>query len=292
MAGSWLGLGYPRVWTSEEPFKLARLSLDFMNNADADWQIDIKKSVARPPYWATHRLVTLADTIRDRARKVFAHRGQYGKKAAVPDLEPAWRAEKISSGTRYRINRQHPAVAQALAVDPCTPPVVGTCLRILEETVPVQRIWLDTVESGEIQKDPSTEDPTPELVMMAQQMFDHFRNALGFDDETARTRLLATDRRRRRPLQRGILIMTSEQQHALMMAQIVLADEKKKAPLTQAKIAWAADKAIAVMPHWKDIVDRHALISELESRESHSATACRTMPSRRWTRSPTRSFPV
>ena len=120
--------------------------------------------------------------------------------------------------------------------------------------------------------------------------------------------------------------MTSEQQHALMMAQIVLADEKKKAPLTQAKIAWAADKAIAVMPHWKDIVDRHALISELESREthwigkaswmpmtttllgsmrparrigaygqgtaSHSATACRTMPSRRWTRSPTRSFPV
>lgn len=193
VAGSWLGLGYPRVWTSEEPFKLARLSLDFMNNADADWQIDIKKSVARPPYWATHRLVTLADTIRDRARKVFAHRGQYGKKAAVPDLEPAWRAEKISSGTRYRINRQHPAVAQALAVDPCTPPVVGTCLRILEETVPVQRIWLDTVESGEIQKDPSTEDPTPELVMMAQQMFDHFRNALGFDDETARTRLLATD---------------------------------------------------------------------------------------------------
>ena len=63
--------------------------------------------------------------------------------------------------------------------------------------------------------------------------------------------------------------MTSEQQHALMMAQIVLADEKKKAPLTQAKIAWAADKAIAVMPHWKDIVDRHALISELESRETH-----------------------
>lgn len=62
---------------------------------------------------------------------------------------------------------------------------------------------------------------------------------------------------------------TTEHQNALMMAQIILADEKKKAPLTAETIAWAADKAIAVMPMWRTLIDRDALISDLQTRETH-----------------------
>lgn len=49
VAGGWLGLGYPKAWHREEPYKLARIQLDIPNAADAAWKIDVKKSVARPP---------------------------------------------------------------------------------------------------------------------------------------------------------------------------------------------------------------------------------------------------
>lgn len=192
VGGSWLGLGYPRVWTSEESYKLARISLDFGNGSDSDWHIDIKKSVAQPPYWAAHRVVTLAEMVRDQARKVFAHRGQYGKKAPVVDLTPVWSSVKTQAGTRYRVNRQHPAVQRALSQDG-SQGVVEACLRIVEETVPVQRIWLDTVEQGETQKQAFAEEPTAELIEMAQRMYAHFRSSLGFDAYAARQRLLSTE---------------------------------------------------------------------------------------------------
>jgi Histidine kinase-, DNA gyrase B-, and HSP90-like ATPase len=44
LAGDWLGM-----FRKEEHYKLARIQIDLPNNLDAEWQIDIKKSVARPP---------------------------------------------------------------------------------------------------------------------------------------------------------------------------------------------------------------------------------------------------
>ena len=91
VSGSWLGLGQRQAWTREEPYKLARLRLDIPNTADADWEIDIKKSVARPPSYIAFRLRDLAEHVRDQARQVFAHRGSYGTRAPTPDLQMAWR---------------------------------------------------------------------------------------------------------------------------------------------------------------------------------------------------------
>ncbi len=45
-AGGWLGLKDLRV---EEQYRLARICLDFENDGDEEWQVDIKKSRARPP---------------------------------------------------------------------------------------------------------------------------------------------------------------------------------------------------------------------------------------------------
>ena len=39
--GSWLGLGVGgRIWTKDEPYKLARIRLDFTNECDFEWDID------------------------------------------------------------------------------------------------------------------------------------------------------------------------------------------------------------------------------------------------------------
>ncbi|MEQ1673086.1 MAG: ATP-binding protein, partial [Hyphomicrobium sp.] len=61
VAGGWLGLGTPRPWTMEEPYRLARISVDFDNTADTSWEIDVKKSVARPPRQLRPRMTDLAD---------------------------------------------------------------------------------------------------------------------------------------------------------------------------------------------------------------------------------------
>jgi hypothetical protein len=75
--GSWLGLGTTRPWTKEEHYKLARIRIDIPNTADMEWQIDVKKSTARPPLAIRNRLKDIADTVRKQAREVFAHRGSY-----------------------------------------------------------------------------------------------------------------------------------------------------------------------------------------------------------------------
>ncbi len=45
-AGGWLGL---KDFRKAEVFKLARIRLDFENDGDSDWKVDIKKSSACPP---------------------------------------------------------------------------------------------------------------------------------------------------------------------------------------------------------------------------------------------------
>jgi hypothetical protein len=195
VAGGWLGLGEPRVWTREEPFKLARLAVSFPNTADADWEVDIRKSVARPPRAIRSRLTALADTVRTEARRVFAHRGAYGKRAPVPELVPAWLAVSGRKGVSYRVNREHPVsvrVREALGQDHDD---LEDLLRVMETTVPVQRIWLDAVEQGEVQasEDAMDDDQKAAIEAAASSLFDHLIRRVGLEPELARARLLVTE---------------------------------------------------------------------------------------------------
>ncbi|MCJ2044618.1 ATP-binding protein [Methylobacterium sp. J-078] len=191
VAGGWLGLGSPRVWTMEEPFKLARIRLDFTNSADHEWDIDVKKSTARPPRYLRARIQELAENVRVRARRVFAHRGEYGARAAVQDLSTVWVSRTLKGGTSYRLNRDHPLVARAL--NDADSKSVSELLRLVEETVPVQRIWLDTVEKGEMQKEPFSEDASPEVEELAKSMLSHLVGKVGLSHELAVMRLRTTE---------------------------------------------------------------------------------------------------
>ena len=80
VAGDWLGLGYAR----EEHYKLARIRIDLPNTMDGEWDIDVKKSRARPPGAIRDRLKVLAEKTRSRAVEVYRHRGRYAARNA-PD---------------------------------------------------------------------------------------------------------------------------------------------------------------------------------------------------------------
>lgn len=147
LAGSWLGLGSPRAWTQEEGFRLARLRLDLPNTCDMAWKIDVKKSVARPPHDVRVRLTDLAEHVRGRARRVLAYRSPLPSREVQQSLRRAWVVSGGAAAPAYRIDREHPAVSALLNSEPgsCSgvPSVAEAALRVIENTMPVERIWLD-----------------------------------------------------------------------------------------------------------------------------------------------------
>jgi hypothetical protein len=148
--GDWLRLGRNRIFQKEEHHRLARLSIDISNAQDFDWALDVKKSIARPPAMIRQRLTDLAEAIRKRAREVFFHRGEYGSRPR-PDqpfpFQRPWNTSERAGRNVYNINRGHPLISEVikrlgpLATD------VEAVLRLVEETVPIERIWLDTAET-------------------------------------------------------------------------------------------------------------------------------------------------
>jgi hypothetical protein len=191
VAGSWLGLGPGRAWTRDEAHRLARIRLDIPNSADAEWKLDIRKSTARPPVWARTQLTRLAEDTRRRARRVFAHRGRLASSSdtATP-TEQAWEAIHGAAGIRYRISRSHSAIRWMLEDAGERRAEVEAILRIVEETVPVQRIWLDTAEGRETPRTGFEGQASTEVVSVLEAMFRNMILRRGLSPDAARQRLV------------------------------------------------------------------------------------------------------
>jgi hypothetical protein len=187
--GDWLRLGFPSAWTRDEQYKLARIRLDITNDTDSDWQLDVKKSRARPPALIRERLTDLAGKIRSQARSVFAHRGQYGPQAPVPqELERPW-ISAVRNGKRvYVINRHHPMIHDILASCSNNADEVNALLRLLEETVPVEQIWLDSAEQG-IDRSIPYNDIDLAVIREDLRKVYHALKTNGVNESTARQRL-------------------------------------------------------------------------------------------------------
>jgi hypothetical protein len=193
VAGSWLGLGRGRAWTKVEAHRLARIRLDIPNSADAAWKIDIRKSMARPPLAIRERLIRLAEDTRERARRVFAHRGQPIRTGKGDPLVQAWNAEHFKGGIRYRIDREHPAVKAVLDEAGGLEPQIRAMLRIIEETIPVQRIWLDTTEARETPRTGFAGEPPAEIAAVLSVLYRNMVLRKGLSPAFARKRLLGSE---------------------------------------------------------------------------------------------------
>jgi len=193
VAGGWLGLGSPRSWNREEVYRLARIRVDIPNTADADWKLDVRKSIARPPVSLRTWLTSLAENTRERARRVFAYRGSPAAVTGRQPVEQAWKVERLKSGLRYRIDPSHPSVAAVLASAGTSTPLVKAMLRVIEETVPVQRIWLDTAENHETPQTGFEGEPTTAVIEVASVLFNDLIERRQMSIEEARTSILRTE---------------------------------------------------------------------------------------------------
>jgi hypothetical protein len=194
VAGSWLGLGRNRSWSKDESHRLARIRLDIPNSSDADWKIDIRKSTAHPPVRVREQLTRLAEDVRDRARRVFLHRAQSNTSMGrAEQVAPVWVSRDLASGRRYRVDRGHPAVKSLLDEGGEIASKTEALLRVLEETIPVQRIWLDTAESGEQPKGGFTAEADPAVLDVLKVIYRNLVLRKGLTPEMARRQLLVTE---------------------------------------------------------------------------------------------------
>src|SRR5262249_52549737 len=173
-AGSWLGLGGSRIWTREEPSRLARIRIDIPNAADQDWRIDIRKAIARPPDAIRRRLQDIADDVRRRAREVFVHRGVFGPRMKGTGVSRIWQVNPDGASRRYTINRDHELIRFLRERLEQSSALLDGALDLIERTVPVERVWLDVTEHGA----PTVpEEDNAELIAAAGMLVDLLRAA-------------------------------------------------------------------------------------------------------------------
>jgi hypothetical protein len=149
VAGSWLGLGAPKKWQKDEQYRLARIAIDIPNSVDKEWSLDIKKSMANPPPQLRQKLTICATTVRDEARQTFVARGKYGRRPEKRplSLEPVWIRSDRDQMIGYRVSKTHPLIADFKKKLGPLSEDFEVVLRLLQESIPVQRIWLDAADS-------------------------------------------------------------------------------------------------------------------------------------------------
>ena len=177
--GSWF-----RLVRQEELTKLARVQVDISNRLDHLWKLDIKKSATYPPEALREGLRQIISRITDSSKRVYTYRGT---KSTTEKVVHAWDRTIVRDGVTYRINRTHPVIeALRASVENDQQGIVDEVLRVLEEAVPFDAIYLDM--ASEVR--PATTPPDDEcaaLRTLALQIL----NSLG-RNSTAGQRFLAS----------------------------------------------------------------------------------------------------
>ena len=182
LAGDWLGL-----FRKEEYYKLARLEINLPNNLDAEWQIDIKKSIARPPSILREQLKAYASQLRARALEVLKHRGKSVKVYPGQKFIPLWMEHKRGDKWFYKINRNHPLIEEIKKqLSKEQKSTIEKLLRFIEETIPAKSIYIKEAEEPESLGRPFEGIDQEPIRLLMQQLYDKL-TAEGKDSELAKS---------------------------------------------------------------------------------------------------------
>lgn len=181
LAGDWLGM-----FRKEEHYKLARILIDLPNSLDAEWQIDIKKSVARPPMALRDQLRAYAGKVRNQAVEVYRHKGRTARQLPGQTFVPLWVEHKRGDKWFYKINRGHPLLNEIKDQAQSEPQkAIERLIRFVEETIPTKSIYIKEAEESEVLGKPFEGIDQEPIRKAMKQMYDKLINE-GKTDETAK----------------------------------------------------------------------------------------------------------
>ncbi len=185
VTGDWLGLGFRK----EDHTKLARISVDIPNSLDNEWKIDVKKSTAKPPTQLREDFKRLARLTIEKATLVYRHRGKASIRKTTEDFVFPWETKSIHEKYFYSINRKHPLVDDVLKNAGDQKGKISAMLRLIEETIPVPLITLNSSEKPDNLPVPFEHVPSEELISVVKEIWDSLKRA-GLSTVDAKNRLL------------------------------------------------------------------------------------------------------
>ena len=169
VSGDWLGLEKKRDYS-----KLARIAVNFSNTGDFAWNLDIKKSTATPPIEIRRELSRIAKSAIKKSAKVYNWRGQksISDKQESFEIEMLWNDKTNREGIKkYKINRKHPIIKQALELEGSNK-IVSKTLKLIENNIPLELILYNHNEDPshhELEK--ISETPSDDLIQLAIDLY-------------------------------------------------------------------------------------------------------------------------
>lgn len=169
LSGDWLGM-----FRKEEHYKLVRIQIDLPNSLDAEWQIDIKKSVARPPLLYRDQIRNYALKVRGQGVEVYRHKGKTIQRAPGVQFVPLWIDHKRADKWYYKINREHPLLEKIKTQARIEPDkAIEELIRFIEETIPTKSIFIKESEQPESQGKPFEGKDHEIIQKTMQSMYDN-----------------------------------------------------------------------------------------------------------------------
>lgn len=161
--GEWLGL-----FKKELHYDLCRIAVELPIDMDFKWQLDIKKSTAKPPLILIDALKAYANDVRNIAVEVYRHKGKVIKKNFKDSIYMQVWNEVIKLNERiWKINREHPIIKEAFESSELKS-IIERTISLIEETVPIDLMVLRETEGREKQRTPYQNKDNEVLELMNQ----------------------------------------------------------------------------------------------------------------------------
>lgn len=185
VSGDWLGM-----FKKEVHYDLCRVRIDLTNDLDEEWQIDIRKSVARPPARLKETILSIAKDARVQALEVYRHKGKVVKrKLTKNEYFPFWE-ERTRHGKRfYRLNRNHPLIKELKETQDTDTSRLEQLLQFIEETVPVPLITLQESENEKPHGQPFEGKGHDAIITAMSAMYENLRKE-GRTEEQAKALII------------------------------------------------------------------------------------------------------
>lgn len=181
--GTWF-----RMVPKGELSKLARVRVDIPNTLDYLWTLDIKKSAAVPPEAVKRNLAPLVEKLGERSKRTWVFRG---KREIDPTTDHLWtRVVLRDDGVSYEISRNHPIVERVRQQLEPSSDLLDGLLKLLEQSLPVNQIYLDFSADNRVVNDEIREMPQ-NLLSIVRGMLETCRSPS--EKEEMAARLLRTD---------------------------------------------------------------------------------------------------
>jgi len=134
--GTWFGLARQTELT-----KLARVKIDIPNGLDAEWNIDVMKARAHPPYAVRERLRRIIDAIGASSTRVYTQRRV---RLTTQNRLPVWDRVIEEGNIVYRVSKGHPILSEfSSRLDVEGKRAFNRVVELISSTVPLDALCAD-----------------------------------------------------------------------------------------------------------------------------------------------------